>query len=78
MDWKARYQANYQLIKEGSITSIAKIVHSLYYRSKIKELPLLERKLYDNALNILIRESATVLNKDREEIETLIALKLDK
>lgn len=77
-DWKARYQANYQLIKEGSIGSIAKIVHTLYYRSRIKELPLLERKLYDNTLNILIKESALVLHKDKEEIETLIALKLAK
>ena len=77
-DWKARYQANHQLIKEGSITSIAKIVHTLYYRSMIKELPLLERKLYDNTLNILIKESALVLHKDKEEIETLIALKLAK
>ncbi|HPZ16345.1 MAG TPA: CarD family transcriptional regulator, partial [Sphaerochaeta sp.] len=39
VDWKARYQMNVDLLKEGSIASIAKVVQALYHRSKIKELP---------------------------------------
>ena len=48
-DWKLRYQTNMELLKKGSVTDIASIVRCLYHRSKIKELPILERKLYDSA-----------------------------
>ena len=44
-DWKLRYQMNLDLLKKGSIADIAAIVRCLYNRSKIKELPILERKL---------------------------------
>ena len=56
VDWKARYQMNVDLIKEGSVFSIAKVVQGLYHRSKIKELPVQERKLFDNAKSLLIDE----------------------
>lgn len=78
VDWKARYQMNVDLIKEGSIFSIAKVVQGLYLRSKIKELPVQERKLYDNALNLLIDECSYSLGKDKKEIEKTIFLHLEK
>lgn len=78
VDWKARYQMNVDLLKQGSIASIAKVVQILYHRSKIKELPVQERKLYDNALRILIDESALSLEKPREELEALIFGKLER
>ncbi|WP_422480286.1 CarD family transcriptional regulator [Pleomorphochaeta sp. DL1XJH-081] len=78
VDWKARYQMNVDLLSEGSIASIAKVVQILYHRSKIKELPVQERKLYDNALRILIDESALALGRPREEIEAMIFSKLER
>jgi len=78
VDWKARYQMNVDLLKEGSIASIARVVQILYHRSKIKELPVQERKLYDNALRILIDESALSLERPREEIEAIIFSKLER
>ena len=78
VDWKARYQMNVDLLRQGSISSIAKVVQILYHRSKIKELPVQERKLYDNALRILIDESALSLHKPRTELEALIFSKLEK
>ncbi|MDD3822694.1 MAG: CarD family transcriptional regulator [Sphaerochaetaceae bacterium] len=78
VDWKARYQMNVDLLKQGTIASIAKVVQILYHRSKIKELPVQERKLYDNALRILIDESALSLGRSREEIEALVFGKLEK
>jgi len=78
VDWKARYQMNVDLLKQGSISSIAKVVQILYHRSKIKELPVQERKLYDSALRILIDESALSLNRPRTELEALIFSKLEK
>ncbi|MBO4409934.1 MAG: CarD family transcriptional regulator [Spirochaetales bacterium] len=78
VDWKARYQMNVDLIKEGSVFSIAKVVQGLYHRSKVKELPVQERKLYDNALCLLIDECSYALGKDKKEIEKTIFTHLEK
>lgn len=77
VDWKDRYRMNVELLKQGSIASFAKVVQSLYHRSKVKELPVQERKLYDNALNLLIDESSYALKKDPSEIKKLIFSKLE-
>ncbi|MDR3145889.1 MAG: CarD family transcriptional regulator [Treponema sp.] len=76
-DWKLRYQMNLDLLKKGSIRDIATIVRSLYHRSKVKELPILERKLYDSALKLLEDEVSFALNKPREEVEALIFARLE-
>jgi CarD family transcriptional regulator len=77
-DWKLRYQMNLDLLKKGSVQDIATIVRSLYHRSKIKELPILERKLYDSALKLLEDEVSFSLNKSKEEVEELIFSRLEK
>jgi CarD family transcriptional regulator len=71
-DWKLRYQMNLDLLKKGSVSDIAAIVRSLYHRSKVKELPILERKLYDSALKLLEDEVSYSLKKPKEEVEALI------
>ncbi|MCL1954532.1 MAG: CarD family transcriptional regulator [Spirochaetes bacterium] len=76
-DWKMRYQMNLDLLKKGSIRDIACIVRSLYHRSKVKELPILERKLYDSALKLLVDEASISLRKSKEEIEEIIFSRLE-
>jgi CarD family transcriptional regulator len=76
-DWKLRYQINLDLLKKGSILDIASVVRSLYHRSKIKELPILERKLYDSAINLLQDEISYSLNIPKEEIASMIHAKLE-
>ncbi len=76
-DWKLRYQMNLDLLKKGSVLDIASVVRSLYHRSKIKELPILERKLYDSALNLLQDEVSFSLGKDKDEIAELIRARLE-
>ena len=71
-DWKLRYQTNLDLLKKGSISDIATIVRSLYHRSKIKELPILERKLYDSARKLLEDEISYALDISKEEAESRI------
>ena len=71
-DWKLRYQMNLDLLKKGSVIDIATIVRSLYHRSKVKELPILERKLYDSARKLLEDEITYALNIPRSEVEGLI------
>lgn len=76
-DWKLRYQMNLDLLKKGSVLDIASVVRSLYHRSKIKELPILERKLYDSALNLLQDEISFSLGKSKDEIADLIRSRLE-
>jgi len=76
-DWKLRYQLNLDLLKKGSVTDIATIVRSLYHRSKVKELPILERKLYDSALKLLEDEVSCSLRKSKEEVENMIFSRLE-
>ncbi len=76
-DWKLRYQTNLELLKKGTIKDIASIVRCLYHRSKVKELPILERKLYDNAKKLLIDEIAEAMGIDDKEVEALLHAKLE-
>jgi len=77
-DWKLRYQMNLDLIKKGSVMDIASVVRSLYHRSKVKELPILERKLYDSALNLLQDEISFVLDRPKDDISELIRERLER
>ena len=76
-DWKMRYQMNLELLKKGSIRDIASIVRSLYHRTKVKELPILERKLYDSALKLLNDEISISLRKSKDEVENMIFSRLE-
>lgn len=76
-DWKMRYQMNLDLLKQGSIQDIATVVRALYHRSKVKELPILERKLFDSALKLLVDEVSFSLNKPKVEVEELIFTRLE-
>lgn len=77
-DWKQRYQMNHDLLKQGSVADIAKVVRTLYHRSKIKELPVMERKLFDSATKLLVDEISLSLNIAKNEVESLIFSKLEK
>ncbi len=77
IDWKMRYQMNLDLLKQGSAVSIASVVQALYHRSKIKELPVQERKLFDSALKILIDEISFSFRKEKKEIEEMIFARLE-
>lgn len=76
-DWKLRYQMNLELLKSGTIKDIATIVRCLYHRSKVKELPILERKLYDNAKKLLEDEIAEAMGISEKEVEQMLHAKLE-
>jgi CarD family transcriptional regulator len=76
-DWKLRYQMNLDLLKKGSVTDIATVVRTLYHRSKVKELPILERKLFDSALKLMVDEVSFSLKKSKAEVEEIIFSKLE-
>ena len=76
-DWKLRYQMNLDLLKKGSIEDITNIVRCLYHRSKVKELPIQERKLYDTARKLLTDEIAIALGLDVKDVESMLHAKLE-
>ncbi|NPV38947.1 hypothetical protein BREVNS_2349 [Brevinematales bacterium NS] len=71
-DWKIRYKKNQDLLKSGSIDDVALVVKTLYTRNQYKELSTTEKKLYQNALSILISEIALALDKPTEEVKAEI------
>lgn len=77
-DWKLRYQMNLDLLKKGSIEDIASVVRTLYARKKVKELPIMERKLYDTALQLMVDEVSFSLDINTKEVEELIFRKLEE
>ena len=76
-DWKTRNQQNLDLLKKGTISDIAQVVKTLYDRSTSKELPIQERKLFDNASKLLIDEVSLALKKSKKDSESMIFEKLE-
>jgi CarD family transcriptional regulator len=76
-DWKQRYQDNLNLLKQGSIEDITNIVRTLYHRSKVKELPIQERKLYDTARKLLTDEISIAIGISAKEVEAMLHAKLE-
>jgi len=72
-DWKTRFQRNFEKMKSGSIQDIAEVVRNLFHRNKVKELSIMEKKLYENAYRLLVDEIAYVRDIDKEEVQNLIA-----
>jgi CarD family transcriptional regulator len=52
-------------------------VRALYHRSRVKELPILERKLYDSALRLLVDEVSFSLERGKEDVEELVFARLN-
>jgi len=76
-DWKMRYEQNRQHLINGDVTDVARVVQTLYYRSKVKELPILERKLFDSATKLLVNELSISLEKTPKEVDDLIHERLE-
>jgi len=64
-NWNRRYRANMEKIKSGNIYELAEVVRNLSLRDKEKGLSTGEKKMLDNARQILISE--LVLAKDSKE-----------
>lgn len=77
-DWKTRYQQNFDKIKSGSILDVAEVVRNLFHRNKIKELSIMEKKLYENAYRLLIDEISSVKNIEKEEVQDIVSEKLER
>ncbi len=66
-NWNRRYRANLEKIKSGNIFEVAEVVRNLVMRDKEKGLSSGERKMLENARQILVSELvlATEMNEDK-------------
>ncbi|MDW7673775.1 MAG: CarD family transcriptional regulator [Bacillota bacterium] len=70
--WNKRYRNNMEKIKSGDICQVAEVVRNLALREKEKGLSTGERKMLENARQILISELALVKDSKAEAMETMI------
>lgn len=64
-NWNRRYRSNMEKIKSGNVFELAEVVRNLWARDKEKGLSTGEKKMLDNARQILVSE--LVLAKDSKE-----------
>ena len=73
--WNRRYREYMDKIKTGSLYDVAEVFRDLFLLKLNKDLSFGERKLYDTAQVLLVRELSTAKNTDEEtilsEIESL-------
>jgi CarD family transcriptional regulator len=73
--WNRRYREYMEKIKTGSLFEVAEVFRDLSLLKHTKDLSFGERKLYDTAQNLLVKELAMAKNKSEKalvkEIEAL-------
>lgn len=67
-NWNRRYRANMEKIKSGDIYEVAEVVRNLAIRDREKGLSTGERKMLDNARQILISELVLAQETTEEEV----------
>ena len=71
-NWNHRYRANMDRIKSGDIFEVAEVVRNLVLRDREKSLSTGERKILNNARQILLSEIILAGNMDEEEASEMI------
>jgi CarD family transcriptional regulator len=72
INWNRRYRMNMEKIKSGDIFKVAEVVSSLMGREKDKGLSTGERKMLENARQILISELVLARDCCEGEIDEII------
>ena len=76
-NWKLRFQCNIEKLKTGNIHHLINVIKELFLRNKVKALSIMERKQYENAYRMLIKELSISGDTNEEEIKSIVADKLD-
>jgi CarD family transcriptional regulator len=66
--WNRRYREYMEKIKTGSLYEVAEVYRDLSLLKLTKDLSFGERKLYDTAQNLLVKELSTAKNKNEKAI----------
>ncbi len=71
-NWNHRYRANMEKIKSGNIFEVAEVVRNLILRDREKGLSTGERKMLENAKQILISELVLAKGEEEGQVENLL------
>ena len=72
-NWNRRYRANLEKIRTGDVFAVAEVVRNLASRDREKGLSTGERRMLDNAKQILISELVIAEGIEEEQVEKAIA-----
>src|SRR5690554_6805613 len=76
-NWNRRYRANMEKIKSGNIYEVAEVVRNLSLREREKGLSTGERKMLENARQILLSELVLAQNVTEDQVEAMLEGCLD-
>ncbi|MBR2743823.1 MAG: CarD family transcriptional regulator [Clostridia bacterium] len=76
-NWNKRYRDNMDKMKSGDIYEVADVVRNLSFKQKEKGLSTGEKKMLNNAKQILVSELVLVENTTSAEMEQLVDNKID-
>lgn len=71
-NWNRRYRANLEKIKSGNIYEVAEVVRNLVKRDREKGLSSGEKKMLENARQILISELVLATELEEEKAQSLV------
>jgi len=71
-NWNRRYRANLEKIKSGSIYEVAEVVRNLVKRDREKGLSSGERKMLENARQILVSELVLATELEEDKAQSLL------
>ena len=72
VNWNKRYRENMLRIKSGDIYEIVYVVKNLMYRDKKRGLSTGERKMLNNAKQILVSELVIAKSLKQTDVETMM------
>jgi len=75
-NWNKRYRDNMEKMKSGDIYEVADVVRNLAFKQKEKGLSTGEKKMLNNAKQILVSELVLAEHASKEEVENLIDNKI--
>lgn len=67
--WNRRYREYMEKIKTGSVTEIAEVLRNLFLLKHSKDLSFGEKKMFDTAKNLLVKEISIAHSKPEKDIE---------
>ena len=76
-NWNKRYKENMEKMKSGNIYEVADVVRNLSFKQKEKRLSTGEKKMLNNAKQILVSELVLAEHASANEVENLVENKIN-
>ena len=76
-NWNKRYRNNMDKMKSGSIYEVADVVRNLSFKQKEKGLSTGEKKMLNNAKQILVSELVLAEHASQDEVEQMVESKIN-